>query len=74
MRCFKKPRYAKHSQFLKIIYKIRQLQDSTIVLVCKVLSCAVIWTCALIYFLKSVDPVRLYGPGLLLGTQEYVRT
>ena len=26
-----------------------------------------------LYFLKSVDPVRLYGPGLLLGTQEYTR-
>ena len=36
------------------------------------LPCAVIRTCALIYFLKSVDPVRLLGPGLLLGTQEYL--
>ena len=25
-----------------------------------------------IYFLISVEPVRLYGPGLLLGTQEYL--
>ena len=31
--------------------------DLTIVFVCKILPCAVIWTCALIYFLNSVDPV-----------------
>ena len=30
-----------------------------------------IWTCTFIYFLKSVEPVRLYGPVQLFETQEY---
>ena len=34
--------------------------------------CTLIWTCTFIYFLKSVDPVRIYGPARLFETQEYV--
>ena len=33
--------------------------------------CALIWTWALIYFLKSVDPMRLFWGGLLFGREEY---
>ena len=34
--------------------------------------CALIWTWALIYFLKSVNPMRLFWGGLLFGREEYM--
>ena len=37
----------------------------------KVSTCALIWAWALIYFLKSVDPMCLFRGGLLFSTQEY---
>ena len=37
----------------------------------KVSTCALIWAWALIYFLKSVNPMHLFGGGLLFSTQEY---